>query len=191
MFETYLQLPFFQRHTMQSIMRLLAVLVMLCGSALAAESRPNIIFLFTDDQTARAIGCAGTTDFITPHLDRLASDGVQFTNHYNTTSICMASRCSVLTGLYEYRHGCNFGHGDLERRFIEKSYPVLLRKSGYFTGFAGKVGFVLKDEKFDALAPLFDRWAGGPGQTFYETVKNEGIAKYADKYPHCSRAYGA
>ena len=154
-------------------------------------AKPNIVFLFSDDQTARAVGCYGNQDVITPNLDQLARDGVRFTNHYNTTSICMASRCSVLTGLYEYRHGCNFEHGDLERRFIEQSYPVLLRQAGYFTGFAGKIGFVLQGEKFEALAPLFDEWAGGPGQTFYETAKNEGIAKYAAQYPHCSRAYGA
>ena len=103
----------------------------------------------------------------------------------------MASRCCVLTGLYEYRHGCNFEHGDLERRFIEKSYPVLLRKAGYYTGFAGKIGFVMQGEKFEALEPLFDQWAGGPGQTDYVTKKNTGIAKYAEQYPHCSRAYGA
>ena len=89
-------------------------LVAFCGVAQAAE-RPNIVFLFSDDQTARAVGCYGNPDVITPHLDKLARDGVRFSNHYNTTSICMASRCSVLTGLYEYRHGCNFEHGDLER----------------------------------------------------------------------------
>ena len=154
-------------------------------------ARPNIIFLFSDDQTERAVGCYGNKDVITPNLDRLAREGVRFTNHYNTTSICMASRCSVMTGLYEYRHGCNFGHGDLERRFMDQSYPVLLRKAGYFTGFAGKIGFVLQEGKFEALAPLFDVWAGGPGQTFYATARNEGIAKYADEYPHCSRAYAA
>jgi phosphoglycerol transferase MdoB-like AlkP superfamily enzyme len=80
-------------------------------------ARPNIIFLFSDHQTERAVGCYGNKDVITPNLDRLASEGVRFTHHYNTTSTCMASRCSVMTGLYEYRHGRNFGHGDLERRF--------------------------------------------------------------------------
>ena len=74
---------------------------------------------------------------------------------------------------------------------MDQSYPVLLRQAGYFTGFAGKIGFVLQGEPFEALAPLFDQWAGGPGQTFYETAKNAGIAKYAAQYPHCSRAYGA
>jgi arylsulfatase A-like enzyme len=143
----------------------------------AETARPNIIFLFSDDQTERAVGCYGNKDVITPNLDKLARDGVRFADHYNTTSICMASRCSVMTGLYEYRHGCNFSHGDLEWRFMNQSYPVLMRKAGYFTGFAGKIGFVLQGEKFEALAPLFDQWAGGPGQTFYETAKNEGSAK--------------
>lgn len=160
-------------------------------SSLAAAERPNIVFLFSDDQTIGAVGCYRNKDVITPNLDKLASDGVRFANHYDTTSICMASRCSVLTGLYEYRHGCNFSHGDLERRFFARSYPVKLRESGYFTGFAGKIGFVLQGEKFDAFAKEFDVWAGGPGQTSYVTKQNAGIAQYADQYPHCSRAYGA
>ncbi len=157
----------------------------------AVAAPPNIVFLLSDDQTAMAVGCYGNAQIQTPHLDRLAHDGVRFTNHYNTTSICMASRCSVLTGLYEYRHGCNFEHGDLERRFFVRSYPVRLRESGYFTGFAGKIGFVLQGEPFEAFETFFDQWAGGPGQTFYETAKNKGIARYAGQYPQCSRAYGA
>jgi arylsulfatase A-like enzyme len=169
----------------------IACAVLLTRVCTAEPAKPNIVFLFSDDQTARAIGYAGNKDIITPHLDRLAQDGVRFMNHYDTSSICMASRCSVMTGLYEYRHGCNFEHGNLERRFMDQSYPVLLRKAGYFTGFAGKIGFVLDREKFEALAPLFDEWAGGPDQTFYETAKNPGIAKYAAQYPQCSRAYGA
>jgi arylsulfatase A-like enzyme len=159
-------------------------------AAAAAATRPNLVFLFSDDQTARAIGYENP-EVITPHLDQLAREGVRFTNHYNTTSICMASRCNVLTGLYEYRHGCNFDHGDLARRFLDQAYPVLLRRAGYTTGFAGKIGFDLQGEKFEALASFFDHWAGGPGQTFYETEKNPGIARYAAQHPHCSRAYAA
>jgi len=157
----------------------------------AADSRPNIIFLFTDDQTVGAMGCYGNKDIITPHMDKLAADGVRFRNHYNSSSICMASRVSVMTGLYEHRHGCNFSHGNLERRLFDQSYPVKLRQAGYFTGFAGKIGFLIEGEKFEAFEKEYDVWAGGPGQTLYETAKNQGIAQYADKYPHCSRAYGA
>ncbi len=179
---------------MKSAHTLLAIGISLLASLTvlrAAETRPNIIFLLADDLAAGAVGYSGNKDVITPNIDRLAQDGIRFMNHYDTTSICMASRCTLLTGLYEYRHGCNFSHGDLERRFLEKSYPMLLRQAGYFTGFAGKAGFDLQNERYEALQPLFDQWAGGPGQTSYETGKNTGIAKYATQYPHCSRAYGA
>ncbi len=163
----------------------------IASSLNAAESRPNIIFLLSDDQTIGAMGCSGNKDVITPNLDKLASEGMRFRNHYDTTSICMASRSSIMTGLYEYRHGCNFSHGDLERRLFDQTYPVKLRQAGYLTGFAGKIGYIIEGEKFEAFEKEFDDWAGGPGQTNYETAKNKGISKYADKYPHCSRAYGA
>lgn len=178
---------------MKTTLTLLAALCLLplAGLVAAESSKPNIIFLFADDLAANAVGYSGNKDVITPHIDKLARDGVRFRSHYDTTSICMASRVSVLTGLYEYRHGCNFSHGDLERRFIEKSYPVMLRTAGYFTGFAGKLGFDLQGEKFEVFAPMFDQWAGGPGQTLYATAKHEAIAKYAAQYPHSSRAYGA
>jgi arylsulfatase A-like enzyme len=174
-----------------SIALVLALLFAPMAALRAADSRPNIIFLFTDDQTVGAMGCYGNKDIVTPHMDKLAADGVRFRNHYNTTSICMASRASVMTGLYEYRHGCNFSHGDLERRLFDQSYPVKLRQAGYFTGFAGKIGFLIEGEKFEAFEEEFDVWAGGPGQTHYETAKNQGITQYADKYPHSSRACGA
>ena len=62
------------------------------------------------------------------HLSQFG-EGVRFANHYDTTSICMASRSSVMTGLYEYRHGCNFDHGDLERHIFAGTYPVKLRQA--------------------------------------------------------------
>ena len=159
--------------------------------AAAAQSRPNIVFLLTDDQTDVATGCYGNKQVKTPNIDRLAAEGILFANHYNTTSICMASRSSILTGMYEYKHGCNFMHGDLRGAFFEKSYPLLLRKAGYFTGFAGKIGFVIDGKPFAEFQRHFDVWAGGPGQTRYQTARNAGIARYAKTYPHSSRAYAA
>lgn len=174
-----------------ALLATLALTFVFSSPGLRGFERPNIIFLLADDLAAGAVGYSGNPDVITPHLDRLAQEGVRFLNHYDTTAICMASRGTVMTGLYEYRHGANFSHGDLERRFLETAYPARLREAGYYTGFAGKIGFELHGEKFAALAAFFDEWAGGPGQTFYETAKNPGIARYAEQYPHCSRAYGA
>lgn len=160
----------------------------------AASEKPNLVFLLTDDQTTYSLGCYGNGDVKTPHIDQLAADGIAFDNHYDTTAICMASRASIFTGLFEYRTGCNFEHGHLIRRKWEKSYPVLLREAGYITAMAGKIGIEVTD-KPDGKGALpendFDRWGAGPGQTGYATKKNKSMVKYAAEYPHSTLSYGA
>ena len=163
-----------------------------------AQKRPNIIFLLSDDQTNISTGCYGNDQVVTPNMDKLAEEGVLFENHYNTTAICAASRAIILTGMYEYKAGCNFEHGALKKEKFAKSYPVLLREQGYYTGFAGKFGFPVDDgnstkhNTYDKLpVDQFDNWAGGRGQTSYNTARNKYIAKYAEQYPHSTRAYAA
>lgn len=175
----------------------LVCLLLLARMSFAADElppRPNLVFLMADDQCTYSMGCYGTPGVKTPNLDQLARDGMVFDNHYVTTAICMASRASVMTGMFEYKTGCNFEHGPLHQENWLNSYPVLLRKAGYRTAFAGKFGFeVLSPGQPRAQLPEtdFDRWGGGPGQTHYETRKNPSIASYAKQYPHSTRAYGA
>ena len=169
------------------------LLLVTLASAVAAE-RPNLVFLLTDDQTTYSLGCYGNKEVQTPNIDRLASEGMTFDRHYDTTAICMASRASIMTGLYEYRHGCNFEHGALVRDHWEKAYPVLLRKAGYRTAIAGKIGFEVCEapgEKGKLPQGDFDSWGAGPGQTHYKTAKNPSMARFAKDYPHATRAYGA
>ena len=153
------------------------------------EKKPNIIFLFADDQSTHSVGIYGNKEVQTPNMDKLGKDGLIFDRHYNTTAICMASRANVFTGMYEYKTGCNFTHGDMHAEVWEKSYPVLLREAGYLTAFAGKFGMVVKGKGL--CEDDFDYWGGGPGQTHFETKKNASMKKYAEKYPHASRSYGA
>jgi arylsulfatase A-like enzyme len=164
------------------------------------QSQPNIIFFLTDDQAYDTIGAYGNPDVKTPAMDALASEGVVFDRFYVTTAICMASRATVMTGMYEYKTGCNFMHGPMGRDKWQLSYPVLLRKAGYRTAFGGKFGFAVMDDPASggsegdyANLPVsdFDFWVGGTGQTSYETHKNKYLAKYADEFPHSTRAYGA
>lgn len=174
----------------------------LTGAMLLAHTgeRPNIIFFFADDQAYDTIGCYGNPDVKTPNMDRIGRSGLIFDRHYNTTAICMASRANVMTGLLEYRTGCNFMHGPMARSIWNESYPLRLRRAGYRTAFGGKFGFGVVDDPlkgggentYDNL-PVddFDFWAGGIGQTSYDTSKNKYLAPYADRYPHSSRAYGA
>lgn len=175
-----------------------AMIAGLMGFVATAQEKPNIVFLMSDDQSTYTLGCYGNPDVKTPHIDKLAADGMVFGNHYDTSAICMASRASVMTGMYEYKHGANFSHGRMLLNTWKKSYPILLRAAGYQTAFAGKFGFELcevfgpgRKNRLKLPATDFDRWGGGPGQTFYETKKNKTMAAYAEAYPHSTLSYGA
>lgn len=99
-----------------------------------------------------------------------------------------------MTGMYEYKTGCNFGTGPLTEPMWQESYPMLLRKAGYQTAFAGKFGFLVASD-YDSKGSLpendFDFWGGGPGQTNYETHRNPSMKKYADAHPHSTLSYAA
>lgn len=162
-------------------------------STVVAENKPNIIFLMADDQNFNSLGCYGNSEVVTPHMDKLGHEGVIFDRHYNTTSICMASRANVMTGMYEYKTGTNFEHGDMKSEIWAKSYPVLLREAGYLTAFAGKFGFEIEDPEKKEVNPMseFDIWGGAPGQTSYKTRNNKSMNNYAIDYPHSTLSYGA
>ena len=102
--------------------------------------RPNIIFLLTDDQRWDALGAMGNPMIQTPHLDKLAENGIMFRNSYVTTSICCVSRASVLTGQYGSRHKIEDFGTSLKPEALEKTYPLQLQKNGYHIGFIGKYG---------------------------------------------------
>ncbi|MDP5080896.1 MAG: sulfatase, partial [Opitutales bacterium] len=143
-----------------------------------------------DDQNFGSVGIYGNPEVLTPNMDKLGEEGIVFDRHYNTTAICMASRGNVFTGMYEYKTGTNFGHGNMSPEIWGKTYPVLLRESGYLTAFAGKFGIEIEGKGFDG-SEYFDSWGGGPGQTDYRTAKNDSMAKYAKDYPHSTLSYGA
>jgi len=121
------------------------------SSVFSQESRPNIIFILTDDQRWDALGFSGNSLIHTPEMDRLAAEGVFFENAFVTTPICAASRASILTGTYERTHGYTFGQGEIKQPFIDQSYPALMGNSGYHTAFFGKFGV-----NYSGFEGLFD-----------------------------------
>jgi alpha-L-rhamnosidase len=133
---------------------------MLPGAGEKPGKRPNIILLLTDDQRNDTLGCAGHPVVRTPNIDKLAARGVRFENCFVTTSICAASRASIFTGLYERTHGYTFGKPPVLQEYTLASYPVLLKRSGYRTGFIGKFGCSLEgqEEMFD-----YRKYVPGPG----------------------------
>jgi arylsulfatase A-like enzyme len=127
-------------------------------SATAEQGPPNIIFFLSDDHRNDFLGCAGHPIVKTPTIDRMAKQGVRFENAFVTTSICAASRASILTGLWERTHQYTFGMPPIAKPFVHDSYPAVLRRAGYRTGFVGKFGVSVpaeaKKEMFDWFVPM-------------------------------------
>jgi len=127
-------------------------------TAVAAEpSRPNIIFIFSDDHAEHAISAYGSKVNHTPHLDRLAAEGARFTNSFVTNSICTPSRATLLTGQYSHHNGVPvFNAFDGSRDTVAKR----LQAGGYHTGMVGKW-------HLGSDPTGFDRWIVLPGQGDY------------------------
>ena len=124
------------------------------GAQEATPVRPNIVFIFTDDQRFDALGFLHPV-LETPNLDMLVAQGVYFPNAFVTTPVCPSSRATVLTGLHERTHGFTFGTPPLKLELLQESYPRLLRDNGYATGFVGKNGAQLDAVRADLLFDEF------------------------------------
>jgi arylsulfatase A-like enzyme len=139
------------------------MVISLTADASVANVKPNILFILTDDQKWNVLGCLGNPNIQTPNIDRLAKQGVVFSNHFVTTSICCSSRASILTGQYMRRHGIEDFKTSFKPEQWAETYPALLRQNGYRTGFIGKFG-VGAGKSVQAMAAQFDYWRGVTGQ---------------------------
>jgi choline-sulfatase len=112
---------------------------LLLGSAAAARALPNILLLMSDEHRPDALGCAGNPVIRTPHLDRLAAEGVHFTRAWCQGPLCQPSRASILTGQYVHQHGQTWNGMNMK-----PEWPTFLKRlqaAGYYTAKIGKAHF--------------------------------------------------
>jgi arylsulfatase A-like enzyme len=123
-----------------------------------AAERPNILFIMTDDHAAHAISAYGSKVNETPHMDRLAREGMRFDRCYAVNSICTPSRATILTGKYSHLNGTPvFNRFDGSQPTVAK----MLQAAGYHTGMIGKW-------HLGSDPTGFDYWNILPGQGRYE-----------------------
>jgi arylsulfatase A-like enzyme len=106
------------------------------------KQRPNIVFIMADDMGYGDVGCYGATKIPTPHMDRLAAEGVRFTDAHSTSAVCTPSRYSVLTGRYCWRTSLKAGvTGGFSLPLIDPArwtVASMLKRYGYATAAVGK-----------------------------------------------------
>jgi len=129
---------------MISRMKRLALLFTLLASPVAAAEKPNIIVIFADDLGYGDLGCYGSPTIRTPHLDRMAAEGLRFTDFYSAAEVCTPSRAALLTGRYPIRSGmCGnrrvlFPNSTGGLPAKEVTTAEALRTQGYATAHVGK-----------------------------------------------------
>ena len=154
----------------------LASLASCAGNKNEAAKQYNIVYIMTDDHTAQMMSCYGSRFVETPNLDRIANDGVIFTNSFVANSLSGPSRACMLTGKHSHANGftdnttCVFDGS-------QQTMPKLLQKAGYQTALIGKWHLV-------SLPTGFDHWEIVPEQGDYynpdfinmdnDTIRKEG-----------------
>lgn len=132
------------------------------------DSRPNIIFIMSDDHAVESISCYGSQLIQTPGIDRLAEEGMRFDNVFNVNSLCAPSRAALLTGKHAYLNGFkrNRDHFDVQ----QVSFPILMQQAGYQTGIIGKWHLMSEPQGFDYYNVL-----PGQGRFFDPVLKEKGL----------------
>ena len=150
----------------KTLLRLVSILVMVsflgsfysCSEQPEEPKRPNIVFIMSDDHAYQAISAYDTTLINTPNIDRIAEDGILFTNASVTNSICAPSRATILTGKHTHIHGKIDNIFPFDASNV--TFPQILHENGYQTAMFGKLHFGNNPKGFDEFKIL-------PGQGDY------------------------
>lgn len=165
---------------MKFLRRFLVFASALLGAAgFAADARPNLVFILIDDFGYGDLGCYGGKDIRTPHIDRLAREGVRFTDFYSNAPVCTPTRTGFMTGRWQQRVGLEWAFGfsadsfrrrdgawvrepDMHALGLPTSVPILpqyLKAVGYATGAFGKWHLGYRDE-YNPVRRGFDEYFG-------------------------------
>ncbi len=148
----------------QGLFRLLAMLALAAASWLPATAQedpgvPNIVFIMADDLGYGDLSCYGQKQFRTPNIDRLAAEGMRFTDYYAGSTVCAPSRCVLMTGLHT-GHCYIRGNSKQYLRPGDVTVAEMLKKGGYVTGQFGKWGLGGEKTAGQPLQQGFDTFYG-------------------------------
>lgn len=160
-----------------------------------SERKPNIVYILADDLGYGDLSCYGQDKFSTPNIDRMAANGMKFTQHYSGSTVCAPARCSLMTGLHTGRAQIRGNEeirpeGQAPLAPGTMTIPLYLRKAGYTNGMFGKWGLGYPGSSGDPMNH-FDRFYGYNCQRHahnyypeYLWSDDETVETGGDKYAH-------
>src|SRR6056297_3657436 len=157
---------------MKSILNFFIILILISNAACTTNAKqkssenqpPNFVVVFIDDMGYGDIGTQGATGWTTPNLDKMASEGMRFTNFYSAQPVCSASRAGLMTGCYPNRVGISgalFPYHEVGLNPQETTIAEMLKEKGYATAIYGK-WHLGHHKEFLPLQHGFDEYVGLP-----------------------------
>jgi len=161
-----------KRHTRREFIRMMGITAVSAGASSLLSGcsetvrmswrsapRPNIIFILADDLGYGDLGCYGQKVIQTPNIDKLAAEGMRFTDHYAGSTVCAPSRCCLMTG-YHTGHALIRGNARVPLRQSDVTVAKMLKKADYTTGIIGKWGLGEPETTGIPNRQGFDYWFG-------------------------------
>ncbi|MFV9552454.1 sulfatase [Algibacter sp. PT7-4] len=126
---------------------ILLTLCLLAIMSCQAQDKPNILWVTIEDTSPHFIGCYGNEQASTPVIDKLAEEGVKFTNAFSTGTVCAASRSTIITGVRTYKMGTGHQRSQYPIPGFIKGFPFYLKQLGYYTTNNSKTDYNIENEK--------------------------------------------
>ena len=166
-------------------MKLVKLLLFILAPTMAYASTPNVIYILADDLGMGDLGCYGQQKLKTPNIDRIANEGIRFTDHYSGNTVCSPSRAVLMTGQHPGHVHCR-GNGNESGFALDPemvTLPRLFKNAGYATGAFGKWGLGITTEKGNPnpLTHGFDQYTGWKSQAIAHTYYPSSIIRNGEE----------
>ena len=155
------------------IKKLLLVFSIFSITNLVAQEKPNILWVTMEDTSPQFIGCYGNQEATTPVIDKLAKEGVRFTNAFSTGTVCSASRSAIITGVHTFKMGTGNHRSNYTIPNYIKGFPYYLQQQGYYVSNNVKTDYNVANmraftkEAWNESSNTAGWWNRKPGQPFF------------------------
>ena len=160
------------------ILLILPFLLLKCSHSTNNDTqpKPNILWITIEDTSPQFIGCYGNEDASTPVIDKLAEEGIRFTNAFSTGSVCSPSRTAIITGVKTYKTGTGNHRSKYPVPEFMKGFPYYLQQQGYYTSNNVKTDYNVRGEKefineaWNESSEEAGWWDRQAGQPFFSVI---------------------